>query len=328
MKFAIFFILGVALGWEAARLEASEGAVDLEAAVEVLLAGLEAHPDKAVLLFRDALQTHPERRVALLEAALERHREHPRLPGQLLSAARLDYPEDEARIAEAALLTLPERAAEIRAIFLASAPELEARLAAASAASMPGGADLLPEEARQLDEKLEATLGRLAEKGRPRVRQAGLGASLKFKRHDEIRIPRQSRLVDESGLVNHLPVDREDERAQATGVVRIDDAKRPSDRLHLDESKFAKARGEANSREASMAPAEAKVQTREPAGAVPESSDPRPEAERASGPSGTAPRSALSSSFQFPGLLVADPYESTIDLERGALAPPSLFIRP
>ncbi len=306
MKFAIPIVLGVSALLFAGLSCASEAAGDPESAVRTLRDGIEAHPDQALVLFRDALQTNPQARAELLEAALILFRSDPVLPIRLLHAARLEFPEDDARFAETALLAAPERASDIRAAFLATPQEMEAARAAGATAAGELPLREPPAESRELDAEIREAIARVAAKteGKAWPEQALSGVPVRFKKPDEIRIPRLSRYVDESGLVNHLPVDREDEQAIADGAVKIDDAWRPSDALRLDESKFAGS-------EASVAPREATVRAMATAGSVGLPKRPR------------LPRSSV---YHIPS--AADSYESTIDLESGDSAPPALVIRP
>ncbi len=306
MKFAISLFLGLFVILSGVGSRASEAAFDRETAVETLRAGIEAHPDQAVVLFRDALQTTPEARGQLLETALASLELDPVLLARLLYAARLEFPEDDALFAETAVAGLPERTMDIRAAFLATPQEMAAALSTDETAA---GAPLRepPAESRKLDEEIRDAIARVAAKteGKPWPEQALSGSPVRFKKPDEIRIPRLSRYVDESGLVNHLPVDRQDEREIASGLVRIDDAWRPSGAIQLDESKFA------SGKESSIAPLDAAVRPMAPAGSVGLPKRPR------------LPRSSV---YHIPS--AADSYESTIDLESGETAPPALVIRP
>ncbi len=308
MKFAIPILLGLFAVFSGIGCLASEAAHDREAAVETLRAGIETHPGQAVVLFQDALQTNPDARRDLLDTALVSLELDPVFLARLLYAARLEFPEDDALFAETALAAVPDRAMDIRAAFLATPQEMAAALSADAEVAMAGqGLREPPAESRKLDEEIRDAIARVAAKteGKPWPEQALSGGPVHFRKPDEIRIPRLSRYVDESGLVNHLPVDRQDEREIAPGAVRIDDAWRPSGAIQLDESKFA------SGKESSTAPLDAKRRTMAPAGSVGLPKRPR------------LPRSSV---YHIPS--AADAYESTIDLESGEPVPPALVIRP
>ncbi len=307
MKFAIP-LLGVLVLWCVPVVRASEAALDPAAAAEILRVGLEAHPDQAVVLFQDALQTNPDSRRELLATALVSPDLDAAVFTRLLYAARLEFPEDDSLFAESALDAAPERAGDIRAAFLATAEKMAAALADDTAPSTGAFMPSTPEESRRLDEEIREAIARVTAKteGKPWPEQPLSGAPVRFKKHDEVRIPRHSRHVDESGLVNHLPVDREDEREITPGAVRIDDAWRPSSAIRLDESKFVQG-----DREASIAPVDAKQRAMAPASSVGLPKRPR------------LPRSSV---YYIPP--AAGSYESTIGLESGESAPPPLIIRP
>jgi hypothetical protein len=322
-QFAIsFLVAGFALTG-ASSCRASEAAPDSETAVETLRIGIATHPDQAAMLFQDSLQTNPDSRRDLLVTALGILGDDPVHLTRLLYAARLEFPEDDALFAETALTVIPERSAEIRASFAASAGQMKAVLGgasvepflppvesdAASAQEPPPPPRRGPsEESRRLDEAIREAMSRVAAKttGRLWPEQAVAADPIRFRKHDEVRIPRQSRVADESSLFNHLPLDRSDEREIAPGIVKIDDLSKPAGLIRLDESKFTH-----KDREASTAPLNAKTSERSPAGSV--ALPRRP----------PLPRSSV---YYIPP--AAGAYESTIDREQGATAPPALIIRP
>lgn len=327
MKFAIFSLVAVFATWTVPFAGASESASDPGLAVETLRAGLEVHPDQAVVLFQDSLQTNPDARRDLFAVALETFGESARAVTPMIYAARLEFPDEDATFAEVVLETLPELAEELRKAFAASPDEMLAMLSSSpapvdtseivdggSARENEGGVgDPLPvhdlaAESAAMDEEIRDAIARVTAKtaGKAWPEQAVTAAPVHFKKSDEVRIPRKSRQADESSLFNHLPLDRVDEREIAPGLVRIDDSWRPSDAIRLDESKFADS-----GREASIAPLEAKVKALSPAGSI--GLPKRP----------VFPRSSV---YHIPP--AAGTYESTIDLENGDSAPPALIIRP
>ena len=339
MKFAIFTFLAVFAISPSFFVRGSESASDCATAVETLRAGLEVHPDQAVVLFQDSLQTNPDCRIDLLMAALDTLGDDAESVIPILYAARLEFPDDDTLFAGVVLETLPGLAGELRAAFGASPEEMLTSLAAASpvettgvetAGGSPGevtggtvtdegvgmnriveDAPSSPElaaESAAMDEQIRDAIARVTAKASGRVwpEQEVAGDPVHFKKPDEVRIPRRSRQADESSLLNHLPLDRTDEREIAPGVVKIDDAWRPSGELRLDEAKFAK-----DGREGVTAPLEAKTKEMAPAGSV--GLPKRP----------PLPRSSV---YRIPP--AAGSYESTIDLESGESAPPALIIRP
>ncbi|HRQ90027.1 MAG TPA: hypothetical protein PLA50_14610 [Bacteroidia bacterium] len=301
MKFAIPILLASCAVLLGGASSASEAAPDLDTAVETLRSGLDSHPEHAVELFQDALRTNPENRGELLRAALDALRFEPGSLVPLIHTARLEFPEDDTLFAEAALATLPDQAGEIRSAFISSPEEMQH----STAASEPKGPS--PESA-ELDEEIRDAIARVAAKaeGTHGPEQSPSHEHVRFRKPDEIRIPKRSRSADESSLVNHLPIDQTDERVMAAGNVKIDDAWKPSSDLHLDESRFAKRDGQATT-----APLEAKIHERTTAGSVGLPKPPQ------------LPHSGLH--FISPA---SNTYESTIDLENGDPAPPGLVIRP
>jgi hypothetical protein len=316
-QFAISFLVASVVLADPGFARASEAAPDPESAVETLRIGIATHPDQAVVLFQDSLQTNPDSRRALLVTALEILGDDPVHLTRLLYAARLEFPEDDALFAEAALSAVPDLPAEIRASFAAPPDQMRAVLGGApvepflpplesAGAAVPERAP--SEESRRLDESIREAMSRVAAKteGRTWPEQAVPADPIHFRKPDEVRIPRQSRVADESSLFNHLPLDRSDEREIAPGNVTIDDQWKPARAIRLDESKFAR-----EGREASTAPLDATIEERAPAGSV--ALPRRP----------PLPRSSV--------YYISPPagrYESTIDLEQGESAPPALIIRP
>lgn len=330
MKFAIpslLALLAVSCPYTATTLSASESAPDSGSAVETLRAGIEVHPDQAVMLFQDSLQTNPDSRRALFVAALETMGDDVDLVIRLVAVARLEFPDDEVEFAELALASLPEQTEAIREAFALDPGSVLAKEAGDTggpATMETTAADPLDEtppdlpeagpldtslaaDPRVLDEQIREAMARVAAKtaGLPWPEQPVPDLQVQFKKPDEVRIPRKSRGADETSLFQHLPLDRTDEREVAPGQVRLDDAWRPSDGLRLDESKFAP-----QDRGAERLPEEAAAKSLAPAGAV-----------------GLPRRPMLRSSvYRIPP--AAGSYESTIDQESGEGATPSLVIRP
>lgn len=306
MKFAVSIFFVVALGCVVPS-SASEEAGSVEAAVTTLLAGLEAHPSQALVLFQDSLQTNPESRRELFSAALRFLDPDVALLAQVVSLARAEFPDDDALFAEAALETFPDRSGEIRSAFSASADPMET---AATDPAVPatGTAESASREFQQLDEEIREAMARAAAKveGRAWPEQQVPDAPRHYRKSDEIRVARHHRPTDESSLSNHLPMDRQDERAITPGPVKVDDAWHPSDSIRLDESKFAKT-----AEEATRLPLDAKIKEMSPAGSV-----------------GLPKRPPLPRSSVYYIPPAAGSYESTIDQESGAVAPPQLIIQP
>ncbi|MBL9156336.1 MAG: hypothetical protein JNJ70_02610 [Verrucomicrobiales bacterium] len=327
MKFAIFSFVAVFATLPVSSSRGSESASDSRLAVETLRAGLEVHPDQAVVLFQDSLQTNPDARRELLAAALDTFGDDVESVTPLIYAARLEFPDEDSVFAEVVLGTLPELAGELRNAFAASQDEM---LAALSSTHTPGDsvdvieggsglenagpvAEMAPShdfaaEPAAMDEEIRDAIARVTAKtaGKAWPEQQVAEAPVHFKKPDEVRIPRKSRQADESSLFNHLPLDRVDEREIAPGLVKIDDSWRPSESIRLDESKFA-----TGSKEASTSPLEAKVKAMSPAGSI-----------------GLPKRPLLPRSRVYYIPPAAGGYESTIDLENGDSAPPALIIRP
>jgi hypothetical protein len=316
------FFVGLAL-CGACQVRASEAAPDSETAVETLRIGIATHPDQAVVLFQDSLQTNPECRRELLVAALGILGGDPAYLTRLLYVARLEFPEDDSLFAEAALSVVPDLPAEIRASFAASTGQMQAVLGGApvepflppvepavapAPETSPASRRVPSEESRRLDEAIREAMSRVAAKTSGRIwpEQSLASDPIRFRKPDEVRISRQSRVADESSLFNHLPLDRSDEREIAPGGVKIDDRSKPAASIRRDESKFAR-----RDREASTAPLDAKLEERSPAGSV--ALPRRP----------PLPRSSV---YFIPA--AAGGYESTIDQAQGGTAPPALIIRP
>ncbi len=141
--------------------------------------------------------------------------------------------------------------------------------------------------------------------GRTWPEQAVAADPIRFRKPDEVRIARQSRVADESSLFNTLPLDHTDEREIAPGEVKIDDWWKPAGSIRLDESKFTRTTA-------------------------------RPRPLRSKRRSGTLPGrirrpAEAPAAAAFQRLLHPPPagsYESTIDQEQGETAPPALIIRP
>ncbi len=310
MKFAFPFLCALALSLSGAvELCASEEAESSEAAIMTLMAGFEAHPDQAAVLFQDSLQTNPECRYDLFLVAMRSLQVDAPMLKRLIYTARTEFPDDDALFAEAALEAAPDRAAEIREAFGATPDQMTLALAHPEMLVAPPAASTSAEEARRLDEEIREAMARAAAKveGRAWPEQQVPEAPSHFRKSDEIRVARHSHPIDESTLYNHLPVDREDERAVTPGPVAIDDHWKPASKLRLDESKFAKPVAEEG---ASRAPLDAKIKEMSPSGSV-----------------GLPKRPLLRSSVYF----IPPPsgrYESTIDHESGEIAPPQLIIQP
>lgn len=309
MKFAVPTLVALSLALLPGReARASEGAESSEAAVLTLMAGFEAHPDQAAVLFQDSLQTNPEARQELFQVALRALDPDAALLTRLIYTARTEFPDDDALFAQTAMELAPQKSSLIRRAFSATPAQMEDGLAHPETLDLATAEGTRPADAQRLDQEIREAMARAAAKveGRAWPEQKVPEGPRYYKKSDEIRVARHQRPTDESTLYNHLPIDREDERAVAPGPVSIDDLWEPSDALRLDESKFAKTAPDG----ATRAPLDATVRHMSPAGAV-----------------GLPKRPQLRSSLYY--IPPADGrYESTIDLESGEAAPPPLIIQP
>ena len=306
MKYAILLSLVALAATPFHESTASEAATDCGAAIDTLRAGIEVHPEQAVVLFQDSIQTNPACRRALLSTALEVLGNDPTLLARLIYAARLEFPEDDSLFAEAALSVVPERANDIRAAFIATAEEMAGVLAGPADEEMVERAPSA--ESQKMDEEIRDSIARVTAKteGKAWPEQQLSDQPLAFKKADEVRIPRPSRYADEASLIGSLRLDRHDEREITPTPVKIDDRWEPSDSLRLDETKFAP-----DDREDATTPLAAKIREMAPAGSV-----------------GLPKRPLLPRSSVYYIPPASGSYESTIDLESGASAPPALIIRP
>ncbi len=303
MKFAILFSFVLAL--VVPVLPASESALDCQAAVDTLAAGIEVHPIQAVVLFQDALQTNPGCRQQLLMAAIQLTGGEATVLTRLIYAARIEFPEDDNLFAEAAMTVAPESGAEIRDAFMKSPAEMGKALAIGSAEVMADSEALV--EHTTMDEEIRDAIARMAAKaeGKPWPEQKLSEEPLHFRKPDEIRVPRESAGVDETSLANGLFFDKDDERGMATFPVHINDTWKPSTAIRLDESKF-----ESGDRTASMGLLDARKRSVAPAGVAP----------------GVHP--VLKNPSMYSLSPSSESYHSTIDIETGEEMRPTLIIRP
>ncbi len=306
MKFAILFSLTVTVTGLVAPVHGSESALDCEAAINTLAAGIEVHPAQAVVLFQDALQTNPDCRSQLLMTAIRLTGGEPATLARLIYAARMEFPGDDSLFAEAAMTVAPDCGAEIREAFMKSPSEMESALVSETAEMKSTGGALVDQKA--MDEDIREAIARMTAKaeGKPWPEQQLSDEPLHFRKADEVRVPHGSADVDDSSLANGLALDKTDERQVDPAPVRINDATKPSLAIRLDESKFG-----TGLRTSVIQPREAEVRSIAPAGEAPVSGGPVP-----------------NRSPHRPFVVVPDHYHSTIDLETDGKPRPTLLISP
>ncbi|HQZ27613.1 MAG: hypothetical protein KA250_09120 [Verrucomicrobiales bacterium] len=304
MKFAIFFP-ALFLCFSAGFSRASESAVDSQAAVDTLVAGVEVHPNQAAVLFQDALQTNPDSKRELLVAALRLASGDVDLIRRLIFIARVEFSGEDNLFAEAALTAAPESGADIRDAFLATPHEMQEALASAPTDEAPLRQPSL--ESQRMDEDIRDAIARMTAKveGKPWPEQHLSDKPVTFRKADDLRISLRSRDVDESSLNNTFLRDQDDERELVPRPVRLDDARESSTDLRLDESKFT-----SGDRSSATGPLMAGSHSIAPAGAV-------------GLPVGPALRRS-SVYFISPS---ADQYLSTVDREEDEMLRPPLIIR-
>jgi len=223
-------------------LSASEAATDCDLAREILLAGIEEHPGEFLDLFRDSLQTNPACSRVLFMAAAQAASGDEALLEKVIFIVRDEFPDDSSSLAEAALLAVPGAAETVRAAFFAGEEKRQSALALAARSAHPGLV-ALPADAVVIDEDIREAIARIAAKveGKLWLEQEVAKEEFRFRQPDEVRVPRRSRNVDESSLENGLPVVLPELAWSPEEDVFIDDAWKPSDAIHLDESRFAKS---------------------------------------------------------------------------------------
>lgn len=304
MKFAIFFpalFLCFSVGFS----RASESAVDSQAAVDTLIAGVEVHPNQAAVLFQDALQTNPDSKRELLVAALRLASGDVDLIRRLIFIARTEFPGEDNLFAEAALTTASESGADIRDAFLATPHEMQEALVSAPADEAPLRQPSL--ESQRMDEDIRDAIARMTAKveGKPWPEQQLSNTPVTFRKADDLRISLRSRDVDESSLNNTFLRDQEDERELVPRPVRLDDARVASTDLRLDETKFT-----SGDRSAATGPLTAGSHSIAPAGAV-----------------GLRVGPTLRRSSVYYISPNSDQYKSTVDREEDEMLRPPLIIR-
>lgn len=306
MRFFPLFPLAIGLLLGIPGIYASETSANADEAVQVLNEEISAHPDQLLVIFQSSLQANPDYRKELIETALLAPNLRADTIRNILYASRLEFPGDDAFIAEVALGVIPERSEEIRQAFDA---DEEAMTTALTQTDAP---EKSPREASTESQRLDAAISEAIARVSAKVEaQTGLEQksstpAIPSPKADEVRIPSQSREVDESNLLAHLPLDQVDERKIAPGSPQVDDATRPLTAIRLDETKFG---GE--NTDGQKGPAMAKVKSVAPAGRV-----------------GLPRRPALARSGVYYIPAPANPYQSTIDQETSDVAPPALIIRP
>jgi len=306
MKFAILFSLFLIASSVIDPVHGSESALDCQTAIDTLAAGIEVHPAQAVVLFQDALQTNPDCRSQLLMKAIQLTGGETTILARLIYAARIEFPEDDNLFAEAAMTVAPDCGAEIREAFMKSPVEMGEGLAIGSAELMADGEKQGGQ--RTMDEDIREAIARMTAKaeGKHWPEQELSDEPLQFRKPDEIRVSNESGVAEEASLANGLALDKVDERALSHLPVKIDDARKPSIAIRLDESKFA-----AGMRTDSTEPLEAELRSIAPAGEAQVTESPVP---KQSSAHRVAPSTEL--------------YHSTIDVETGDTPRPLLIIRP
>lgn len=218
---------------------ASESAVDCESASETLAAGLAAQPDDTLALFLDSLRTNPGCRRNLLITAVEASLNEPGMLENLIFISRQEFPADQSMFAEAALGVAPEHIDTIRNAFMADEATMEQALRPESESNSQQLVEL-PPEIQAMDEDLREAIARMTAKVEGKYwPEQDLGEDpVRFKRSDEIRVPRNSGRADETSLENAIPIDTHDERKITTTQLRINDHWEKGNNIRLDESKF------------------------------------------------------------------------------------------
>lgn len=236
MKLASCLVAITFLSLPVSRGLASEAALDCRSAVETFSAGIEAGAGDTLVLFLDALRTNPGCRRNLLIAAIDKSRRDPAMVEKLIFIARQEFPTEATLLAEAALYAAPEHRDLVRAAFFADEATMEAVLAGPEEPELVE----LPREAQQLDENIREAIARMTAKveGKLWPEQKLSGKPLTFRHPDAVKVKEAGPFVDEASLLNGLPIDVEDERRATAKNLRINDHWEPSDRIHLDESKF------------------------------------------------------------------------------------------
>lgn len=242
MKFATSLLAGFCLGASLAHpLSASESALDCETAVATLAAGIQADPTQMLLLLEDALQTNPGCRRDLFLTAIDSSNPDADLLAQIIYVARSEFPDESSLLAEAALTAKPEFGDTIKDAFMADDAAMENALAEASEKMEEGGNEKWLAETREMDEDIREAIARMNARiaGKPWPEQELPNEHFEFKKPDTIRIGKPAPEVDESSLVQGDPVDKTDEGAIAAHDVKMNDRWKPSQNIHLDESRFA-----------------------------------------------------------------------------------------
>jgi hypothetical protein len=269
MKLAILPLFALTAVLSAAVVRASESAPDCETAIGVLKAGIEIHPDQAGFLFQDALQTNPACRRLLFTAAAEMIGQDAESLVELIRIARLEFPDEDNLFAEAAVSVAPQHAGDIRDAFMSPVEPAALSLASGSVVDpSTDGSNRIGSSGENLplDEEVRDAIARMnaRKEGKFWPEQELSEGPLHFRKPDEIRISKKFKHADEGSLVGSLPLDGTDERIFPEGPIAVDDSRRPSEEIRLDESKF-----EGTDRTASTGPLDAKSRSLEPAGAMP-----------------------------------------------------------
>ncbi len=230
--------------------------------------------------------------------------------------SRQEFPNELTLLAEAALGAAPEYSDIIKKAFFEDEKIMTAELADLEKerfAKMEVEPDIhsglvqLPEETQKLDEDIREAIARMTAKveGKAWPEQQVEKMNLAYKKADELRVSESRRQTDETSMENQLPFDSVDERKLVRKPVVIDDAGRPENEFHLDESKFAM-----NGRSDSRMAAEARQRELAPAGSIGLPAGPQ------------LPRSSV---YYIPP--ASGYYGSTIDLDNREQPRPSLVIR-
>lgn len=242
MKFATSVTAGLCLfALLTLPAQASESATDCGSAAKTLSAGIKADSSQVLLLLEDALQTNPGCRHDIFITAIESSNPDAELLTQIIFVARNEFPQETSMLAEAALSEKPEFADEIKNAFMANDATMQEALASASEEMQPAGNETWLAETREMDEDIREAMARMNARisGKPWPEQEIPIEHFEFKKSDTIRTSHTDPTIDESSLANGTPIDQTDEQAVATHDVKMNDRWKPSQQIHLDESRFS-----------------------------------------------------------------------------------------
>ena len=295
MKLAFVVILSCFLAISVSQSYASEFAVDCRSAVQVFEDRVQAEPCNLLPLYIATLQKNPGCRRDLLVSAVRASNGDVRTMRWVIFVSRQKFPNELTLLAEAAMSELPDYGEVIREAFFVEESEMEIELAEATNPKIPGlegsvvlmprseptmqvaSAEIaeivpesvpelqsalvkLPEAAQLLDEDIHEATVRMTAKieGEFWPELEVSKADFTYRQSEKLRVT-SKRLVDEQSMDNSLPIDTIDERMMLPMAVKINDDWKPSEDIHLDESRFTKSKSEnrvaAVARKKELAPA-------------------------------------------------------------------------